>query len=522
MNQGMVICYPLICIIPTLYRSYSPECQAKTLPLHIVIDMNMGIDNLNIVEVLIAEKESGRVEFKETTGQLERGMETLCAFLNGEGGTVLFGVNDKGKIIGQEVSDKTKRDIADAINRLEPVAAVQISYAPIPNSEKKVIAFRVENSKNNRPFSYKGRPYMRVESATTTMPQATYNDLLLQRDGNQYRWELLENRDLTLQDLDVNEVLKTVRLGIECGRLPEDTGTDVPVILEKFGLQKNGVLNNAAAVLFGKHERMEYPQCLLRLARFKGTDKTVFMDSQRIHGNFFQLLNVAMAFIFKHLSLSGTTDTLEREEHLTIPYKAIREGVVNSLTHRSYKEAGGSVGIAIYDDRVEIENSGTFPPNWDAEKMKSEHESKPQNPLLANVLYKRKVLESWGRGIGLMMSECRKAGLPEPEYKIWADSVTLIFRCEVSNRPSTDQAPTKHRPSTDQVFALVKVLNERELSVKEIMEALELNHRPTFRINYLHPALNEGYIIPLYPEQPSHPKQKYRLTEKGLELLKQQ
>ena len=49
MNQGMVICYPLICIIPTLYRSYSPECQAKTLPLHIVIDMNMGIDNLTYI-----------------------------------------------------------------------------------------------------------------------------------------------------------------------------------------------------------------------------------------------------------------------------------------------------------------------------------------------------------------------------------------------------------------------------------------------------------------------------------------
>ena len=103
------------------------------------------------------------MEFKETTGQLERGMETLCAFLNGNGGTVLFGVNDKGKIIGQDVSDKTKRDIADAINRLEPVAAVQISYAPLPDSEKKVIIFRVNDSKLNRPFCYKGRPYMRVE-----------------------------------------------------------------------------------------------------------------------------------------------------------------------------------------------------------------------------------------------------------------------------------------------------------------------------------------------------------------------
>ena len=480
----------------------------------------MKIDNPDMISSLIAGKESGQVEFKETTGQLERGMETLCAFLNGEGGTVLFGVTDKGKIIGQEVSDKTKRDIGEAINRLEPTAVVHISYVPLQDSDKKVIVFNVENTGAKRPFSYKGRPYMRVESVTTTMPQSRYNELLLLRDGNRCRWELLDNRDLTLQHIDGNEVLKTVRLGIECGRLPEDTGNDIPDILEKFGLLKNGVPNHAAAVLFGRHENMEYPQCLLRLARFKGTDKTVFMDSQRLHGNFFQLLNAAMAFIFKHLSLSGTTDTLEREEHLTIPYKAIREGVLNALTHRSYRDAGGSVGIAIYDDRVEIENPGTFPHDWNLDKIKSDHESKPQNPMIANVLYKRKVLESWGRGIGLMLSECRKANLPEPEYITDATSVRLIFRYEPIHRPSTDQAPTKYRPSTDQVFALIKVFDNIELSVREIMEGLGLNHRPTFRTNYLHPALNEGYVTLLYPEQPSHPKQKYRLTDKGKGLLK--
>lgn len=67
----------------------------------------MIIENLDIVKRLIDEKENGQVEFKETTGQLERGMETLCAFLNGNGGTVLFGVNDKGKIIGSERQDQT-------------------------------------------------------------------------------------------------------------------------------------------------------------------------------------------------------------------------------------------------------------------------------------------------------------------------------------------------------------------------------------------------------------------------------
>ena len=62
----------------------------------------METGNLNIMQYLTAGREGGEVEFKQTTGQLERGMETLCAFLNGAGGTVLFGVKDNGKIIGQE------------------------------------------------------------------------------------------------------------------------------------------------------------------------------------------------------------------------------------------------------------------------------------------------------------------------------------------------------------------------------------------------------------------------------------
>ena len=113
----------------------------------------MIIEDLDIIKRLIAEKEGGLVEFKETTGQLERGMETLCAFLNGNGGTVLFGVNDKGKVIGQEVSDKTKRDIAEAINRLEPVAMVQISYVPLPDNGKRLRNSTYE-TKNKRLVSF--------------------------------------------------------------------------------------------------------------------------------------------------------------------------------------------------------------------------------------------------------------------------------------------------------------------------------------------------------------------------------
>ena len=172
-----------------------------------------------------------------------------------------------------------------------------------------------------------------------------------------------------------------------------------------------------------------------------------------------------MAFFFKHLSLSGKIEGLYREEELEIPYKALRECCTNALCHRLYHRPGSSVGIAIYDDRVEIENSGTFPPDITMEKLLSGHNSEPQNLIIANVLYKSEVLESWGRGIGLMISECRRVGIPDPEM----------------------------------------------IGLKDKSNFLEL---------YLYPAIRLDLVEPIYPEKPKHPRQKYRLTEKGLDLIK--
>ena len=69
--------------------------------------------NLEEIQRLCAAGESETVEFKKSTTQLSRGFETLCGFLNGSGGTILFGVNDSGKLVGQDVSDATKREIAN-------------------------------------------------------------------------------------------------------------------------------------------------------------------------------------------------------------------------------------------------------------------------------------------------------------------------------------------------------------------------------------------------------------------------
>lgn len=182
----------------------------------------MKIDNFEDLKNLIRHNENEQVEFKETTGQLERGMETLCAFLNGAGGTLLFGVTDKGKVVGQDLCDKTKRDLVEAIKRMEPLPSIEIFYVAIPDTNRYVIVLHTDPQLSARPFTYKGRAYHRMESVTSVMSQEKYNLLLLQR-GGKYGWEAIINENLKIENLDVDIIRGAVRMGVESGRLPETT-----------------------------------------------------------------------------------------------------------------------------------------------------------------------------------------------------------------------------------------------------------------------------------------------------------
>ena len=87
--------------------------------------------------------------------------------------------------------------------------------------------------------------------------------------------------------------------------------------------------------------------------------------------------------------------------------------------------------------------------------------------------------------------------------------------------PENEQVENKHRTSTEQVKTLVLALGSDQLTLKQMMERVNLKHRPNFIDNYLTPAINEGCIRLLYPDKPRHPRQKYLLTVKGLALYKE-
>jgi ATP-dependent DNA helicase RecG len=167
--------------------------------------------NLEGLQKLISRGESEILEFKRSTGQLNRAGETLCGFLNVDGGRVLIGVTSSGKPVGQEVSDSTFRDIAQMRSKLEPPAPIGMDRVPV-GGKNEVIVLEAIPSEASLPFVFDGRPYVRVGPTTRHMSQEEYQSLLLRKVHSTHRWENTVSTALAVDELDQEEVFKTVRL----------------------------------------------------------------------------------------------------------------------------------------------------------------------------------------------------------------------------------------------------------------------------------------------------------------------
>jgi ATP-dependent DNA helicase RecG len=201
--------------------------------------------DLKQLEQAVQAGESETVEFKKSTAQLPRAGETLCAFLNGNGGIVLIGVGPNGELLGQDVADSTQQEIARMLDRFEPPAPVETRILPIPGSAKSLIVFQAPRTADARPFTYDDRPYQRVGTTTSRMPQERYESLLLERAHARRRWENQPAVDVRLEDLDHEEILQTREAAVRHRRISAGTSTDVGDILDRLGLRRDGVITQA-------------------------------------------------------------------------------------------------------------------------------------------------------------------------------------------------------------------------------------------------------------------------------------
>lgn len=417
-----------------------------------------------------AKGESETQEFKLTTGQRSEAAKTICAMLNHRGGRVIFGVDAKGRIIGQAVTDKTVDDISQELRQLDPPALPAIERIPTASGNEALIVTVEKGAR--RPYTFRGKAYRRVGASNQELDRDEYNRLLLEQLHGVSRWENQEAEGWTVKDLDETEIVRTLEEAVRRGRA-EDPGTRDPQdILRGLKLAKDGALFRAAIMLFGREQRLalDYPQCQLRLARFRGTDKTEFLDNRKFNGNVFELLLRAERFIRDHIPVAGriVPNLFEREDDPLYPPLALREALANAFCHRDYSIGGGSVGVAIFDDRLEISSSGELHFGLKAADLYQPHESLPWNPLIADVLFRRGIIETWGRGTLKMAELAERAGLPRPEIETIPGAVVVRFR------PSRYLPPQKvgHDLSARQRMVL-SLLAEEPMRLAAIFSRME-------------------------------------------------
>ena len=374
--------------------------------------------------------ESEMLELKRSTGERSEAAKSICAMLNHRGGRVIIGVEPDGRISGQEVSDRTIERLCQTLNQIEPPVTPTIDRVDLGNSLEALV-IKVDTG-HTKPYTYQHQAYRRVGNTNHTLSQHEYNQMLVERMHGERRWEDEFASESNVLRLDATEIVRIIREAVRRGRLENPDSEDTHELLRGLGLMRDGQILRAAAVLFGRPNNLlaDYPQCLLRVARFRGTDRTEFLDNRQFHGNAFSLLRRAERFLIENLPVAGriTPGLFERVDDPLYPPVALREALANAFCHRDYSIGGGSVAVAIYDDRLEITSSGTLHFGLTTEALFAQHESLPWNPRIARVFYLSGIIESWGRGITKMVELVTEAGLPVPEIEEAGGCVTVRFR----------------------------------------------------------------------------------------------
>lgn len=344
-------------------------------------------------------KESEKLEFKKSTGELRDAMDDVASILNKSGeGILYFGVKPNGDVCGQEVSSSLLNDVATFIkNAIKPMIYPIITEEILDGKH----LIKVEFKGTERPYSSYGRYYKRVFNRAEEMTPDELKHVMLSTDF-QSIWENNETI-FNIDNIDKEALKRFYNKAVECGRLSPLEKYDEKDLLISLGLMSNDKLTNAGYFLFSKDEPV-----VLKMAVYATDERINFLDINRVRGNIFNLMDVGIRYISEHINwkVEFEKNSSSRIEIPEVPIEAIREIVVNAFAHANYRSITEHE-IAITPSVIDIYNPGEFPLNYNPEDFVDMRiGSMPRNKKILDVLYRSKNVEIQGTGLRKTLNLC--------------------------------------------------------------------------------------------------------------------
>ena len=363
-------------------------------------------------------KETETIEYKKSTSELKEGIISIVAILNKHNsGELYFGIRNDGVAVGQQISEKTLRDVSQAISsHIEPHIYPDISNVVINNKDCIRVAFEGDNV----PYYAYGRAYLRVADEDRVMSPQELESYILKRNANKTAWDS-EASDKTVDDVNEETLKNYIGKANAAGRI-NYAYTYKEDILKRLDLLNDVKINNAAKVMFCDNVNLE-----IQMAIFATNERLTFLDIQRERGTIIELVDIAESYIKKHTRWRVEFDgSMERNEIPEVPFEAVREALINSFCHKDYRLSQTNE-VAIYKNRIEIYNPGRFPDGLTPQDF-IEHTERSihRNPLLAQTLYYSEDIERFGTGLRRIMTACQDTNV-KVEFQMLKMGFAVIF-----------------------------------------------------------------------------------------------
>jgi ATP-dependent DNA helicase RecG len=316
-----------------------------------------------------------------------------------------------------DISDKTLRDVSEAVsNRIEPKIYPEINAVYLGDTH----CIHVRFSGDDAPYYAYGRAYIRVADSDKQMSAAELKSYILKQTVGRNAWDS-DVSDKTAADVDETVLSDYIDRANRAGRI-DFAYTNNDEVLSRLGVTEKGKLKNAADVLFVGSRMLE-----VQMAIFAGTERLTFNDINRKSGSVTELIEIAETYIRNFIRWRVVLDgSIQRKEIPEIPMDAVREAIVNSYCHRDFKSSQNNE-VVIFKNRVEIYNPGTFPEGLKPEDfIEGDEPSIKRNPLLAQLMYYSKDIESFGTGLKRIASACKEAEV-RVEFRMMKRGFAVVF-----------------------------------------------------------------------------------------------
>jgi len=279
------------------------------------------------------------------------------------------------------------------------------------------------------------------------------------------------NRTATLEDIDAKKVTNFVARARIKRNFPFDESVNYKAILSHLDLIEGDRITNAAILLFGKKPQKFMITSSVKCCQFYGNKVEKPIPSYHIYdGDVFELIDQAVSFVMSRIDakVGDRNKSILADVESEFPLQAVTEAIVNAVCHRDYT-SNASVQVMLFKNRLEIWNPGQLPYGLTIEMLKTEHPSRPANPLLARPMYLYGSIEQVGTGTEMIVEKCIAQGLRSPDFKQETDFVTTFWRNEDNkNKKNVERISSTKEKSSEKIMSIIKdnpLVTIEELSV---------------------------------------------------------